>query len=60
MEDDGTQNYIVFQPIQRNFRRIDGVVNGTYVYYWKSKELPDEKISSIKTSDYGFTSCLDY
>ena len=46
--------------MQINFRRTDGIVNGTYIYYWKSKELSDEKISSIKTSDYGFTSYLDY
>ena len=39
--------------MQRYFKRIDGVGNGTYVYYWKSKGLPDEKINYIKTSDYG-------
>ena len=58
-EDDGTQNYLVFQPIQRYFKRTDGVGNGTYVFYWKSKGLSDEKINFIKTSDYGFTPYLD-
>ena len=59
-EEDGTQNYLVLQQIQRYFKRIDGVGNGTYVYYWKSKRLSDEKINSIKTSEYGLTLYLDY
>ena len=42
-EDDGTQNYLVFQPIQRYFKRIDVVGNGTYV-------------NSINMPDYGLTS----
>ena len=52
-EDDGTQNYLVFPLIQRCFERTDDVGNGTYVYYWKSKGMSDEKINSIKMSDYG-------
>ena len=59
-EDDGTQNYLVFQPIQRYFKRIDSGSNANYVYYWKSKGLSDEKINSIKTSDYELTPYLDY
>ena len=59
-EEDGTQNYVVFQPGQRYFKRIVGVGNNNYVYYWKSKGLSDEKINSIKTSDYGLTPYLDY
>ena len=51
---------MVFQPIQRPFKRTDSVVNGTYVYYLKSKWFSDEKINSIKTSDYGLTPHLDY
>ena len=54
-EYDGTKTYIVFQSLQRNFKKIDGVGNGNYVYYWKSKGLSDEKINSIRTSDYGIT-----
>ena len=52
-EEDGMQNYSVFQPIQRYFKRIVNVGNDNYVYYWKSKGLSDETINSIKTSDYG-------
>ena len=45
-EDDSTHNYFVFQPIQRYSKRVDGVANDNYknyVFYWKSKELSDEK-----------------
>ena len=59
-EEDGTQNYLIFQPIQRYFKRIVGVGNGNCIYYWKSKGLSDERINSIKTSDYGITPYLSY
>ena len=45
-EEDGTQNYLVFQLIQRYFKRIAGAGNGNYIYYWKSKELSDKRINS--------------
>ena len=48
-EEDGTQNYLVFQPMYRYFKRTAGVGNGSYIYYWQCKELFDEKIYSIKT-----------
>ena len=54
------QNYFVFQPIQKYFKRIVNVGNDNYVYYWKSKGLSDETINSIKTSDYGITPYLSY
>ena len=47
-EEDGMQNYLVFQPIKRYFKVIAGVGNGSYVYYWKSKGLSDERINSVK------------
>ena len=59
-EEDGTQNYLVFQPIQRYFKRVAGVDNGNHIYYWKSKGLSDERINSIKISDYGITPYLNY
>ena len=58
--EDGTQNYLVFQPIKRYFKVIAGVGNGSYSNYWKSKGLSDERINSIKTSDYGITPYLSY
>ena len=46
-EEVGTQNYSVFQPRYRYFKRITGVGKGIYIYYWKSKGLSDEKINSV-------------
>ena len=57
-EEDGTQNYLVVQPMYRYFKVITGVGNGNYIYYWKSKGLSDEKINSIKTSDCGINPYL--
>ena len=51
-EEDGTQNYIVFQPMYRYFKIISGVGNGSYIYYWESKGLSDERINSIKTPNH--------
>ena len=59
-EEDGTQNYLVFQPMHRYFKQIVGVGNGNYIYYWKYKGLSDERINSIKTSNHGTTPNLDY
>ena len=59
-EKDDTQNYLLFQPPQRYFKRIAGIRNDNHVYYWKSKGLSDERINSIKTSDYAITPYLSY
>ena len=40
-EGDGTQNYVVFQPINRYFEVI---ANTKYISSWKSKGLSDETI----------------
>ena len=57
-KEEGVQNYLVFKPIQRYFKRIVHVCNDNYVYYWKSKEWSDEKIHSIKTSDNYNYNCI--
>ena len=44
----------------RYFKRIAGVGNGNYIYYWKSEGLSDKRINSIKTSNHSVTSNLDY
>ena len=54
-EEDGTQNYLAFQSIYRYFKIIAGVGNGSYIYYWKSKGLSDEKINSIKMPNDSIT-----
>ena len=50
-EEDGTQNYLVFQPMYRYFTLIN------YINYQKSKGLSDERINSINTPS---TPKLDY
>ena len=45
-EEDGTQNYLVFQPIYRYFRRIIGTGSGNYIYFWKPIGLSDERLNS--------------
>ena len=59
-EEDGAQNYLVFQPMYRYFKRIASVGNSSYIYYWQSKGLSDEKINSIKTSNHIVTPNVDY
>ena len=59
-EEDGTQNYLVFQPMYRYFKIIAGVGNGSHIDYWESKGLSDEVINSIKMSNYSVIPCLDY
>ena len=41
LEEDGTQNYLVFQPVIRYFKLI---VNNDYILSWKSKGLSAEII----------------
>ena len=59
-EEDGTQDYLVFYPIYRYLKRIAGVGNSNYIYYWQSKGLSDEKINSIKKPNHSITPTLDY
>ena len=48
---DGTKNYLVFQPMYKYFKTsVKG--STTYVPSWESKGLPNEKISSITTSNF--------
>ena len=55
--EDGTQNYLVFQPIHRYFKLIDST---KYITEWKSKGLSDESIKSPSTSDNSLSSLIDY
>ena len=59
-EEDGTQNYLVFQPMYRYFERIAGVHKGNYIYFWKSKGLSDERFDSITASSYKITPELSF
>ena len=50
----------MFQPINRYCKRIIGVGNGEYIYFWKSKGLSDKRINSIIASKYSITPELSY
>ena len=56
-EEDGTQNYLVFQPISRYFKII---ANTDYVSSWKSKGLSNESITPPTTSNNSLTPALSY
>ena len=58
-EEDGIQNYLVFQPMQRYFKRIAGAGSGN-IYFWKSKGLSDERINSNTASNHSITPELSY
>ena len=53
-EEDGTQNYLVFQPINKYFQ----VITGTFVTSWKSKRLYAKSIEPPTTSDNSLTPAL--
>ena len=55
-EEDGTQNYLVFQPINKYFKVI---TNTDYVSSWKSKGLSAESIKPPNTSDNSLTPALN-
>ena len=56
-EEDGTKNYLVFQPINKYFEVI---ANTDYVSSWKSKGLSAETIKPPTTSDNSLTPALSY
>ena len=56
-EEDGTQNYLVFQPINRYFKLID---NTDHASSWKSKGLSAESIKPPTTSDSSLTPRVNY
>ena len=46
--------------MDRYFKRDVGVGSGNNIYFWKSKGLSDERISSITASCYSITPQLSY
>ena len=57
LDEDGTQNYLVFQPIGRYFRMI---ANKKYISSWKSKGLSDETITPCATFDNSLIPWIDH
>ena len=56
-EENDTQNYLVFQPLNKYFKII---TNTKYISSWKSKGLSDENITAPTTSDYKLNPKLGY
>ena len=59
-EEDGTQNYLIFQPIIRYFE-INTIINVTdYVLSWQSKGLSAEAIKPPATPHNSLTPAISY
>ena len=56
-EEEGTHNYLVFQPINKYFKMINST---DYISSWKSKGLSAESIKPPTTSDNSLTPELNY
>ena len=57
LENDGTQNYLVFQSVSGCFQTI---ANTNKVTTWKLKELPNESIEPPSTSDNSLNPRINY
>ena len=58
VEDDGTQNYLVFQMAYRYFKTVSN--NDNNILLWKSKGLSDESIKPPCTSNKMFNPSVGY
>ena len=56
-QDDGTQNYLVFQPMYRYYKKIS---NTDRILVWKSKGLSDESVKPPATSNNSLVPALSY
>ena len=52
--------FLVFQPMHRYLKKAIGVGIGNYIYFWKSKGLSDENITTPASSDYKLSPQLSY
>ena len=59
-EEDGTQNYLVFQPIIRYFKINTNKNVPDYVLSWQPKRLSAEVIKPPTTSDNSLTPTISY
>ena len=56
-EQDGTPNYLIFQPISRYFKIT---ANTKFISSWKSKGLSDATITPYATSENGLSPLIDH
>ena len=54
-DEDGAQNYLVFQPILKYF-----TLNSNWITKWKSKGLSNESLEVVSTSDNTLTPSINY
>ena len=55
-EEDATQNYLVFQPMHKYFKRIAG----DYISSWKCKRLSDKNITAPSATNNFLNPSLEY
>ena len=55
--EDGSQSYLIFQPLYRYFKTV---TNTNYISSWKSRGLSAESIKPPTTSDDSLTPELSY
>ena len=55
--EDGSQNYLVFQPVLKYFQTFTGTDKN---FAWKSKRLSEESIEIAVTSDNSFPPRLNF
>ena len=55
--EDGSQVYLIFQPLHRHIKTI---TNTNYILSWKYRGLSDENIKPPTTSDNSLTPKLSY
>ena len=58
-EEDGTQNYLVFQPIHKYFKFVN-INNEWYITSWQSKGLSSGSIKSPTTSNNSLNPLISY
>ena len=54
-DEDGTQNYLVLQPILKYF-----TLNSNWITKWKSKGLSNENLEVVSTSDITLNLSINY
>ena len=59
-EEDGTQSYLVFQPIYKHFKAFSITQYLEYVSEWKFKVSSNEGIKAISASDNSLNPTLSY
>ena len=59
-EEDGTQSYLIFQPIYRYLKAFSITQYLEYFSEWKSKGLSSESIKTTSTSDNSLNPTLSY